>query len=122
MMKYPRLEELERFFLTSYILMREAEEFGSDYNDFKFVSELGQDKLVCHIEPAEDVFSIVWTQSSVVRLSMFFRDVVSLTVSSSAGVDRLIGQIKNSETDQIFKLTLKPDVSFDLGTAIKKYD
>mgnify|MGYP000967723282 CR=1 FL=1 len=120
-MKFPQIAELESFFHTSYVSTY-GHDVSVDYDDLKFVSEFGSNRTVCHIEPAENCFTFAWSQDSVVRLSLAFRDVISLELSSSAGTSRLMGRIKNSESDQLFKLTLFPNVSFELATALPTYD
>ncbi len=120
-MRLPDQTELEQFFRTSYISTN-----GKDspfyYDHVKFVTSIGDDRVVIRLHPSDGFLSIAWAQKSAIRLMLAFWHVQSLEISVSAGSERLIGHIENKETDQLFKLTLFPEVSFDLATAEPQYD
>jgi hypothetical protein len=121
MNRLPDQVALEQFFRTSYISTN-----GKDnpfyYDHVKFVTSVGEERVVTYLHPSEGFISIAWAQKSVIRLTLAFWHIDSLEISTSAGSERLIGHIKNSETDQLFKLTLFPEVSFDLASAKPQYD
>lgn len=114
----PELFELEGFFETPYVSRYGNKAEGWWYDCLRFDRHAGEDHIVCEIQPGEDEFRFLWSTRGHICIDIQLCHVQSLDISISAGEEHLIGRVKENGLEQLFKLAIKPAISFQLGTAL----
>lgn len=118
MERCPEPFELECFFETPYVSRYGNEGEGWWYDCLRFDRSAGEDHIVCEIEPGEGEFRFLWSIQGRIRMDIQLRYVLSLDISISAGEEHLIGRVKENGVEQVFKLAIKPAVTFQLGMGL----
>ena len=87
------------------------------YNCLRFDTTRGADRVVCEIEPGDEIVRLTWEHdgSEFVRLDLNW--VCGLGVESRDGCEALVGFFREAAIEP-FRLQLKPRVHLRWGTAI----
>jgi len=117
----PELFELEAFFEVSSMSRYGNEGEGWFYDCLRFERFTEEEHVICEIAPAEGEFRFTWSAGDHVRLDIQLRFLRALEISASAGVEHLIGRVEEGGLDQMFKLSVRPSVAFQLGTGLPKW-
>jgi hypothetical protein len=114
MKRYPELFELESFFEVASTRSN-TENWDWYYDSISFARKNVDETTLCIIEPANSTFRLIHTLNGQIQLDIALLNIQSLEISTSAGHEQLLGHIVNEDAEQLFKLSLKPYFSFQLG-------